>query len=49
MDFNGIFCPSCKSKNKGFDRGILFFVRFWLNREIRECDKCHVQYSFNLE
>ena len=35
-------CRTCKG-------GVLFFVRFWLGREIRECDMCHARFNCNTE
>lgn len=35
-------CLECK-------RGFLVFLRFWLGREIRQCDQCKARISFPIE
>jgi uncharacterized protein (DUF983 family) len=36
---DGLLCLDCA-------KGLMFFVRFWLDREIRQCDVCGARYSF---
>lgn len=37
-------CPNRHCMRRG---GILFFVRFWLDREIRQCDRCGGRWSID--
>ena len=35
--------PACRRA-----QAMTFFIRFWLDREIRECEQCHARYSHPL-